>query len=468
MPPSQRLAFVDLETSGLSPRADRITEIGVITVDDDAIEEWTTLVNPGTRIAERSRRFNGITPAAVADAPRFADIASALAARLAGRLFIAHNARFDCGFLRAGFERVGIEFQPPVVCSLMLSRKLYPALAGHDLDTLMQRHGLYAEVRHRALPDARLVWQFWQLMRAGHPPAQLAAVIATLLAGPVLPPHLDPSLIDRLPEAPGVYVLHGEDNTVLHVGKASNLKLHLINYFRLDRMSGKALVMSHRITNITWRMTRGAIGTHLQFTALAGALAPARHQRTARAVCSWRLLPARYPCVELVELAGRCGDGEAYGIYASERKARNALLRLATRAHLCHALLGIRAPATDACTGCELNGMSACGAKRARLAHFTKAVVALRALRVAPWPYDGPVGIRERADLHIVDDWRYVGTAQSEHEIHQVLETRRAEFDEDTFAFLARTLARLPRKRIVHLSHHLATHAGPDPVIAQD
>jgi len=152
------LAFVDLETSGLSPSTGRITEIGVITVDDSEVIEWTTLINPGTRISERSRSFNGIADEVVAAAPQFKDIAGDLSKRLAGRLFIAHNARFDFGFLRAEFQRVGIEFQPQVLCSVMVSRKLYSQFAGHDLDTLMLRHELKAEIRHRALPDARLVW----------------------------------------------------------------------------------------------------------------------------------------------------------------------------------------------------------------------------------------------------------------------------------------------------------------------
>src|SRR5258706_14061519 len=119
-----RLAFVDLETSGLSPSIGRITEIGVITVDATGVAEWTTLINPGIRISERSRLFNGIADEIVASVPRFKDIASDLAQRLAGRLFIAHNARFDFGFLRSEFNRAGIAFQPQVGFSVMLARKL--------------------------------------------------------------------------------------------------------------------------------------------------------------------------------------------------------------------------------------------------------------------------------------------------------------------------------------------------------
>jgi DNA polymerase-3 subunit epsilon len=104
----------------------------------------------------------------------------------------------------------------------------------------------------------------------------------------VLPAHLDPSLIDRLPEAPGVYVLHGEHNAILHIGKAANLQRHLIEYFRIDRTSAKAAAISHLVRNITWRTTRGAIGAWLQRAALAEAAAPAPARP---ALYSWRLRP---------------------------------------------------------------------------------------------------------------------------------------------------------------------------------
>ena len=69
--------------------------------------------------------------------------------------------------------------------------------------------------------------------------------------------------IDRLPQAPGAYVFHGEQNAPLLVGAAGNLKLHVLNYFRIDQATGKALEYSHRITDITWRATRGMLGAQL-------------------------------------------------------------------------------------------------------------------------------------------------------------------------------------------------------------
>src|SRR5687767_11785927 len=121
MPLPARLAFLDLETTGLCPNSDRISEIGIISITGDRADEWTTFINPHSRM--RSRRD---VAERLDDAPRFKDLAVELAQRLDGRVLIAHNARFDYGFLKAEFRRVGIEFDSRVLCSVMLSRKLYP------------------------------------------------------------------------------------------------------------------------------------------------------------------------------------------------------------------------------------------------------------------------------------------------------------------------------------------------------
>src|SRR5271155_5607508 len=156
------LAFVDVETTGLSPTANRIAEIGLVTVDGDRVDRWTTLVKTFSR---RESTFpGGMQACGVDNAPSFADIANDLSQRLSGRLLVAHNARFDRAFLKAEFNRVGVAFDSEVLCSVMLSRKLYPHLANHDLDSLIDCHGLLVEGRHRALPDAELVWQLWQVI----------------------------------------------------------------------------------------------------------------------------------------------------------------------------------------------------------------------------------------------------------------------------------------------------------------
>ena len=137
-----RLAFVDLETTGGNPLVDRVTEVGVVLVDETGVREWSQLVYPQTRIPVFIERLTGITNEMVLHSPTFQDIAQDLNALLEGYLFIAHNARFDYGFLKNEFKRLDIVFRPNILCNVKLSRALFPEHKHHNLDSLIERHSL--------------------------------------------------------------------------------------------------------------------------------------------------------------------------------------------------------------------------------------------------------------------------------------------------------------------------------------
>src|SRR5438552_18195277 len=161
------LAFVDLETTGMLAAFDAITEVGIVRVDaplegvgEPAVTEWSTLVNPGVPIPAEIQALTGITNEMVRDAPSFECIADEVAARTAGALFVAHNARFDYGFLKHAFARLQRRFSARVLCTVRLSRRLFPDEPRHRLDSVIVRHALPITSRHRALGDARVLWEF--------------------------------------------------------------------------------------------------------------------------------------------------------------------------------------------------------------------------------------------------------------------------------------------------------------------
>jgi DNA polymerase-3 subunit epsilon len=159
----EKLHFVDLETTGANQIGDRITEIGIITVDiDGSVERWSSFINPGMRIPPFIQRLTGIDDDMVANAPPFAALADELRVRLSDGLFIAHNARFDYGFLHQAFLRNAHMLQSDMLCTVKLSRALFPEEKKHNLDTLIARHALVPLARHRALADADLLWQLWR------------------------------------------------------------------------------------------------------------------------------------------------------------------------------------------------------------------------------------------------------------------------------------------------------------------
>jgi DNA polymerase-3 subunit epsilon len=151
---------------------------------------------------------------------------------------------------------------------------------------------------------------------------------------------------------------------------------------------------------------------------------------------------------------------ESFGIFPSERKARNALVRLATKHCLCHCLLALSGFAKPGCLACPVDQQgSACMGKIGRKKQLVRIFAALKPLAVPVWPHHGPVGIRERSDVHVVDHWQFLGTARSESELYGLLESQPRGFDRRLYFLLNRTLSRLPQSKIVDLSRY---ERGPD------
>ncbi len=152
-----RCAVVDVETTGMSARhGDRMTEVAVVHVDGGRAEvAFESLLNPGVPIPARITMLTGIDDALVRDAPRFEEVADHVLAALSGRVFVAHNVRFDWAFVRAEVERAcGVAPRVPRLCTVRLSRALVPELERRDLDTVRFFFGIETDRRHRAAGDA--------------------------------------------------------------------------------------------------------------------------------------------------------------------------------------------------------------------------------------------------------------------------------------------------------------------------
>jgi DNA polymerase-3 subunit epsilon len=183
-----KLIFLDLETTGAKSAEDRITEIGLVEVSNGEVSHWSTLVNPGIPIPEFIQGLTGIDDEMVSGAPSFASFRDALFARLNGRLLIAHNARFDHGFLRNAFAENGLDLECELLCTVKLSRHLFPDEPKHNLDSITVRHQLQVESRHRALADADLLWQFWRKLQQQFSPDALQQAADSLVwRTPTLP-----------------------------------------------------------------------------------------------------------------------------------------------------------------------------------------------------------------------------------------------------------------------------------------
>lgn len=446
----RRFAVIDLETTGMTATADRITEVGIVMViDGKVIEEWSTLVNPQCAIPPEIQSLTGITNAMVRDAPTFDEIADEVRGRLTDATFVAHNARFDYGFIKNEFRRLGESFTADVLCTVRLSRRLYPEYSRHGLDQLRDRHLLSMDGRHRALGDARAAWQFMQVAIREHTQPVVDEAIKALLKMPSLPPQLTPGVLDNLPEGPGVYVFYGVNDLPIYVGKSINLRDRVRSHFSSDYRSANDMRLSTEIMRIEVEQTAGELGALLREIELIKTRTPLRNHRLRRnqesvfvKLTSLETLP-QYVGVTDVDLRDTTG---LYGPFPTKTKAKATINEAASEYGLCwHVIAG--KPGGSACFGHQVRKCRGhCVGEESLMQHNLRLLEALAGKRLPGWPFAGPVAFREvhpdgeLEQVHVFDRWCLVGSASAEHELAELASAMPQAFDTDVYRLLVKRL----------------------------
>jgi DNA polymerase-3 subunit epsilon len=454
----RRWVFVDVETTGSSPARERVTEVGIVTVETDGdaqrITEWSSLVNPGVPIPPEIQWLTGISNEMVRDAPRFAELAEPLYDRLSDAVFVAHNARFDYGFLKAEFARAGYDWRAATLCTVRLSRHLYPDRGPHSLDAIVARFGLDGEQRHRALGDARVLWRLIQCLRRRHGDAELAAAVDCLLARPSMPPALPPGELDAIPHAPGVYLFYGANAQPIYIGKSVDLKTRVLGHFANDHASGADLRLSQEVQRVEWERTAGETGALLREAELVKTRLPAHNialrRRRSQVFVALddgarpRFVPAASVPLERLH--------EHYGPFSSRPGARRYLQELASEHGLCLKTMKLegraRAAADAPCFNHQIRRcLGACVGAETVETHAARLRGLLEPRRVPAWPYAGAVALVERdaggagEDLHVFDRWCWLGTVRSRGAAEQLAATAPRAFDADAYRIAHRALA---------------------------
>ena len=256
--------LLDLETTGGNALHDRITEIAAVRVEGGMeVARWSTLVNPEVRIPYFIEQLTGIRNAMVAAAPTFDEVGQHLLQLLDGAVLVAHNVRFDHGFLQHEFARVDVTLRVKTLCTVRLSRLLYPQVKGHGLDAIMQRHGIATESRHRAMGDVLVMQQWLAQVTEAFGIDLLRAHAQTLLQGSAaLPPQLETPITD-IPESPGVYLFYGEGPIPLYVGKSVKLRSRVMSHFQAAGRESREMRIAQEIRRVEWIETAGELGALL-------------------------------------------------------------------------------------------------------------------------------------------------------------------------------------------------------------
>lgn len=245
-------AIVDIETTGSYAAAHGITEISIQVSDGERIvERFDSLVNPGQPIPHFIQAMTGITNEMVAKAPRFEELAGQVHALLKDKVFVAHNVNFDYSFVKSHLLQAGYELDSKKLCTVRLSRKIFPGLPAYSLGKLCRHLGIEIENRHRAGGDAAATATLFGMLVKNDAENHIAKSLQPHSKESTLPPHVPRDHFDRLPRSPGVYYFHNRKGRILYIGKALNIRQRVSSHFSnnsVSRQKQRFMEQTHAIS----------------------------------------------------------------------------------------------------------------------------------------------------------------------------------------------------------------------------
>lgn len=225
-------SIVDIETTGNGYKGSKITEISIFVFDGKkVVDEFTTLVNPESTIPPFITNLTGITNAMVRTAPKFYEIAKEVDKITKDTIFVAHNVNFDYNIIQTEFKSLGFDFKRKKLCTVRLSRKLIPGLNSYSLGNICSSEQIPINGRHRAKGDAEATVELFRRLIQRDDNFTINSFLNPKSRQATLPPLLDKSVVDNLPETFGVYYFKNSDKDVIYVGKANNIKQRVISHF---------------------------------------------------------------------------------------------------------------------------------------------------------------------------------------------------------------------------------------------
>ncbi len=458
----QNLAFVDIETTGLGVTRDRIIEIGILRVEDGkVVETFQSLINPEGFVSPFSLQLTGISQEDLEKAPTFYEVQEKIQEILQDCVFVAHNVRFDYGFIRNEFRRHDKRFTSKHFCTVKLSQALFPKERKHNLDAIIERFSLVCKKRHRAFDDAKALWDFYQKLQKQFSETLLEEAIARTAKKTAVPIAIPQSTIDALPEKSGVYIFYGDSKSPLYVGKSVNIKERVLSHFANDHTSSREMHISQQIQAIETITTSGELGALIKEAQLVKKLQPL-YNRQLRVMKKMYLLQkgiteSGYPEISLkmVEKIQPDDIASFVGIFRSKRQAKTFLIPLIEKYHLCEKLLGLE-KTNGACFAYRLGHCKgACLGEENFLRYTMRFNEAFADYSLKPWPFAGPVviseedNLEETAEYFVVDKWCLLSQYNESENLLQQTTMNAYVFDLDTYKLLVRFLEK--RKNLHHV-----------------
>jgi DNA polymerase III subunit epsilon len=328
-------AIIDIETTGLNARKDRITEIAIFIHDGEkVVEKFESLINPECRIPFHITALTGISNKMVAEAPHFYEVARRIVELTDGKTIVAHNASFDYNFIRCEFKRLMYDYSRRTLCTKKLSRKLMPGIQSYGLGNLARILNITNPARHRAAGDALTTVNLLEhLLKIEGKPEEIS------LKG--LHTKLSVEAIKKLPEAPGVYYFHDENSDIIYIGKSVNIKSRVMSHLS-NNDHKREIEMREKTASVTYELTGSDLVASLLESAEIKKHKPVFNRSLRRSLFQYGLFSYTakdgyiHFSVEQIK-----GDRLPLTSYSSRKEGMSHLQRLLDEFNLCQKLCGL-------------------------------------------------------------------------------------------------------------------------------
>jgi len=339
-------AVVDIETTGGSPKTEKITEIAIYIYDGKKIvDEFVSLVNPEKPIPYFITSLTGINDEMVADAPKFYEIAKQIVEYTEDKILVAHNASFDYKFIKSEFKSLGFDFIRNNLCTLQLSRKLIPGHRSYSLGKLCGDLGINVENRHRAAGDALATVELFKILQKqnnqeGAEDALAASARPNLKN---LHPQLDQAFLDNLSEETGVYYFLNDQHQVIYIGKSKNIRKRILSHLS-NNGSRRSIELKESIAQIEYELTGSELVALLVESSEIKKHSPRYNRAQKRKTMQYGLYSFKdengYLNLKIDKTSGRVNE-TPHTCFSAKTEATSVLSKISERHWLCQKLCGL-------------------------------------------------------------------------------------------------------------------------------
>lgn len=391
------IAIVDIESTGGHLIEDRVTEVALILINQTEISYHSWLINPLQPITPFVAKLTGINDKMVKDAPSFTKLAPEIFALLKDAVIVAHNVKFDYGFLKNEFLRAGLHLRTPVLCTVKLSKKLYPEHHKHSLDTIIERFKLQLSGRHRAMPDAEALLYFCELSLKEKSAEVFTNAINSLVTPKPLA-KLDDSLaiqLETIPDDFGVYTLIDTHNNVLYCQASTRLYQDVYAQFAKNKLPDWLA----DVQSIDYQTHTGLFSSSID--ALLRQTEYAKANESSSVLFTITLIQNEHGFLNahVVPLNHGIQKHAIYGLFAHPKAAKKALSLLCLTHNLCQASLGILPTTPPLNTPCpqEILGQckGACVGRETAADHNARVIESMQKLPIKDWPFSHQIKVTE-------------------------------------------------------------------------